>query len=258
MTKLNQQKPRPIHALKDNYIWMLVNNLNRFAWVVDPGQASPVISILRAENLQLKGILLTHHHADHSGGIPELLDYAGDLAVYGAQNSPVSQVNTHVTHENRITINETDFTCLSIPGHTLDHTAYFGDKMLFSGDTLFSAGCGRVFEGTMPQMYHSLNILFNLPDDTQIYCGHEYTRQNLKFAKAVEPENPFIQNKISQLSHHTECSLPTLLAEEKQINPFLRCHVAEVKRSAENYCGKQLNSAVEVFTVLREWKNNFT
>ncbi len=252
---------QPLPALKDNYIWMLVDENSQAAWVVDPGDAKVVGSALKKLNLELRGILLTHHHPDHSGGIPELVSLYKNLPVYGAYNSATQYVN-HPVKEGQT------FACLShpcrvleIPGHTLDHVAFYLDKALFCGDTLFSVGCGKVFEGTAQQMLHSLNKISQLADDTQIYCGHEYTLANLKFALEVDPNNKFLLEKLADtiiISQEKGCTLPASLAQEKKVNPFLRCASAQIIAAVEKYAGKKLNDPVEVFHHLREWKNNLT
>ena len=219
----------PIPAFTDNYIWLLENGVT--AWVVDPGEATPVLKVLREKNMQLEGILLTHHHADHSGGIAELLKHY-QVPVYGPDNSPVRALISYPLQDGScITLGNMAFSVIAIPGHTLDHIAFYSavDNILFCGDTLFSAGCGRVFEGTHEQMYQALLKLAALPDDTRVCCGHEYTLSNLRFAASLEPAN----NDI--LEHQKQCkilraknlpTLPSTIAQEKKINPFLRCHSA--------------------------------
>jgi hydroxyacylglutathione hydrolase len=246
----------PISALKDNYIWTLVDTVKKHAVVVDPGAAAPVIDTLQARGLRLAGILVTHHHWDHTNGIGELLDYAGAIPVVGSHESRNEFVNHHVKDGEEITLSHVHCRAIAVPGHTLDHTAYYDahTPFLFTGDTLFSAGCGRIFEGTAEMMYASLQKIAALPDDVKVYCGHEYTRKNLQFAEIVEPENQEIRRKLSSLQ---ECTLPSTMAEEKLINPFLRCTKESVLRAAEAYAKVKLSRPVEVFAVLREWKNNY-
>ena len=167
----------PVRAFKDNYIWMLHDT--KRAWVVDPGDAVPVIEVLQKQNLKLSGILLTHHHSDHSGGIPDLLNYAGNIPVYASRQTKISSVTHPVKENDEIKTKFGSFKALEIPGHTLDHIAFVGQGLLFCGDTLFSAGCGRVFEGTYVQMFAALSKLNALDADIKIYCGHEYTLANL-------------------------------------------------------------------------------
>jgi hydroxyacylglutathione hydrolase len=249
-----------IKAFTDNYIWAIVNETNKSLWVIDPGEAKPVIEYIKDHHLNLCGILITHHHHDHCGGVAELQSkYA--IPVYGPKHSDI--LVTHVvTDKQTIFLPECDlsFEVLAIPGHTLEHIAYYyAEKhLLFCGDTLFSAGCGRVFEGTQQQMVDSLQILASLPDDTLVYCAHEYTLKNLQFAKQVEPQNEDIARQLTFVrSLEGRPSVPTTLALEKKINPFLRTHVATVIAAAEAEVGKPLDEAVNVFSAIREWKNNF-
>lgn len=249
----------PIRAFKDNYIWML-SNTGEDAFIVDPGEAEPVINTLKIQQKKLAGILITHHHADHTGGIADLIEWAGKVPIYGSHLSK-NQFITHPVKENdKINCGTIAFQIFEIPGHTLDHIAFYNDTILFSGDTLFSAGCGRVFEGTHQQMLNSLNKILTLPDTINIYCGHEYTLANLLFATTVEPANNFIKDKIEKvkaLRDREMCTLPSTLLDEKQMNPFLRCDNLDVIESVENHCEKNLKTPVEVFTELREWKNQF-
>ena len=216
----------PIPAFSDNYIWLLVQDGK--AWVVDPGDAAPVLQVLHKKNLQLAGILVTHHHADHSGGVIELLQHC-PVPVYGPCNSPVSNLISHALQDgDLIRLGEVDFSVIAVPGHTLDHIAFYSasEKALFCGDTLFSAGCGRIFEGTYEQMYQSLSKLAALPDDTKVCCAHEYTLSNLRFAVAIEPSNPDVagyQNHCEALRKENQPTLPSTVGLEKRINPFLRC-----------------------------------
>ena len=249
----------PIPALKDNYIWMLVDAQSSTAWVVDPGEARGVLDTLKKFNLELKGILITHHHQDHCGGIAELLHVYQNIPVYGSINSGNQHINYRVEEGQSFSCFSLEGQVLEIPGHTLDHVAYYIAKALFCGDTLFSVGCGKVFEGTAQQMYDSLSKLSHLSDDTKIYCGHEYTLANLKFAMLVDPTNKHLQQKLekARLALQTNgCTLPGLLGEEKKINPFLRCTAPEIIASVASHTGKHLDNPVEVFHYLREWKNS--
>lgn len=250
----------PIPALKDNYIWLCTNESEKTAWAVDPGEATPVISQLQRNDLTLAGILITHHHADHTAGIPELMQYAGTIPVFGSYNSLNPFISQRLIPQDTIDCVGYTWQVIAIPGHTLDHIAYYGNGSLFCGDTLFSAGCGRVFEGTPAMLYDSLQTLAGLPDKTAIYCGHEYTVANLRFAQHVEPDNHSINQQLSLANHlrtQGKCTLPSQLDREKNINPFLRCHLRSVIDAAEHYAQKKLDSPVEVLATLREWKNNF-
>lgn len=249
---------KPLCAFNDNYIWLLPNTANQTAWVVDPGDAGPVIAALNEGQLALEGILITHHHHDHSGGVRDLIKQWPDVRVIGSHKSTLDFVTERVSQGMMLQCGAHRLTVLEIPGHTLDHLAFYNAEMLFCGDTLFSAGCGRVFEGTYSEMYQSLNQLAELPDTIKIYCGHEYTSANCQFAAQVEPHNPWIQKKILEVAALRANHLPTLpscLADEKHINPFLRCEQPDVVRAAEHYWGRRLDNPVDVFTCLREWKN---
>lgn len=216
----------PIPAFSDNYIWLLAQEGK--AWVVDPGDAEPVLDTLAKEKLKLAGILITHHHDDHTGGIAELLQHF-DIPVYGPHDSPACKVISQPLHDgDSIHLGSMNFSVMAVPGHTLDHIAFYSaaEKILFCGDTLFSGGCGRVFEGTYEQMYNSLLKLLALPDDTRICCAHEYTLSNLRFALTVEPDNQDLveyQQRCERLRQKDQPTLPSTIQQEKRINPFLRC-----------------------------------
>jgi hydroxyacylglutathione hydrolase len=249
----------PIPTLKDNYVWAMVHQSKRRALVVDPGEALPVIRYLDQHQLILDGVLITHHHWDHTNGITELIQHY-PAPVYASPRSHLSGI----AHTSTSTPLEFEvfpsFEIIDIPGHTLDHIAYYAPGILFCGDTLFSAGCGRVFEGTVEQMYRSLQTIMALPDDTMIYCAHEYTLNNLHFAQQVEPENQAISEhmrSVIALRQQNIPSLPALLKREKNINPFLRCHMPQVIQHAELHAGQSLQQGIEVFRELRQWKDAF-
>ena len=252
-------QPHPIRALQDNYIWCLVNSTLKQAVVVDPGEAAPVITFLGEHHLQLAAILITHHHWDHTNGIKELTKHSS-ISVYGASKA-VNGVTNYLRDGDKIKLfDELIFQVIEIPGHTLDHIAYYGHGALFCGDTLFTAGCGRIFEGTSSQMYASLQKLTQLPEDTLIYCGHEYTLQNLMFARTVEPNNPAIHERftiVTQLREHQQPTVPASLATEKQTNPFLRSHVAEVVAEVQRRFNLTDNDPATIFQYLRQWKDGF-
>lgn len=255
----------PIPALKDNYIWQFHVADTNSTWVVDPGDASPVINYLQRMQQKLNGILLTHHHGDHSGGIADLLAYAGDIPVIGSVNSRIELLTQRVDNNDIVFCDGCEFKVIAIPGHTLDHIAFYTlnrkTPALFCGDTLFSAGCGRVFEGTPEQMHASLQKIAALPDDTEIYCGHEYTLANLKFAQHVSPENQNIKNYIAEVEKRLTsngCSLPSVLSSEKNINPFLRCETIEIRDAVNHQYQQQFEEPNLIFQYLREWKNIWT
>lgn len=251
----------PIPALKDNYIWTIIHINTQQCMIVDPGEASIVLEILTQLKLQLEGILVTHHHWDHTQGIPDILKHF-QVPVFGPNNPQIPGL-THPLKEGDHVIHapmQLDLNVLEIPGHTLDHIAYYGHKVVFTGDTLFTGGCGRVFEGTPPQMYRSLQKLKSLPEETLVYCGHEYTLSNMKFAQAVEPSNFAIQNRLATttgLRDHGKPTVPASLGVEKQTNPFLRCDLESVKHAAESHSGSFLEESEAVFAQIRAWKNQF-
>ena len=249
----------PLRAFKDNYVWTLRNA--RFAAVVDPGEAQPVLDYLSAEKLKLVAILATHHHQDHVGGIAELLQ-TSKVPVYGPRGEPITTLSHAVGGGDKVSIEQlgVSFEVLDIPGHTRAHVAYYGANMLFCGDTLFACGCGRAFEGTPQQLYASLEKLMALPDDTLVYCGHEYTLANIGFAKAVEPGNSALLEREASDSRLRRDNLPTLpstIGREKATNPFVRVRRPAVIESANKYLGKRVSDPAGVFAALRQWKNEF-
>lgn len=231
------------------------------AAVVDPGEAGPVLTVLKQKQLTLCGVLLTHHHHDHTGGVTELLTHY-PVPVYGPLHDPILTATHRVTEGDRIDIPQLNcpFNVIEIPGHTKGHIALYHNKILFCGDTLFTAGCGRIFEGTAEQMFNSLQKLAALPDDTFIYCGHEYTAANLRFAQTVEPDNKDIQQRIidtANLRAKNQPTVPATLSLEKRTNPFLRSHVADVKYAVEKQVGQTLDNNIDVFKYTRLWKDGF-
>ena len=250
----------PIPAFEDNYIWCLTNADTGYAVVVDPGDDDPVRAHLEEHALKLAAILVTHKHGDHTGGIRALLaDWPG-IPVYGPENEPIGTLTERVGEGDSIEIPEIQATCevLDVPGHTEGHVAYLCGDRLFCGDTLFAAGCGRVFSGTHEQLHASLAKIAALPPQTRLYCAHEYTLDNLGFAEWVEPDSEAIRQRINRDSaarQRNEPTVPSLLSEELETNPFLRSHVPQVIAAAEHHAGRPLDQTVEVFTAIRTWKD---
>lgn len=246
-------------AFHDNYIWAIVNEDARTFLCVDPGDATPVLRYASENGLKLTDILITHHHNDHVGGVPALLQHNPDCHVYAPQDPRIVPLAPCIDHRRKISIGAHTFHVLNIPGHTSSHICYYEPKAhwLFCGDTLFSAGCGRVFDGTIEQLYHSLQLIKHLPNYTQIYCGHEYTRDNLRFAAKIEPHNPYIQAYAAQLNVDTkQCSLPTTVAQEKKINPFLHTNTHDLDAFAHAHHVDPFDE-IELFRQLRGAKDAF-
>jgi hydroxyacylglutathione hydrolase len=252
----------PIKAFSDNYIWAIRGHLDRnLVAIVDPGDAAPVLQYLAHNRLQLASILITHHHADHVGGVAELLD-AFAVPVFGPANERVPGNPRQLREGDAIHLEALAlrFDVLDVPGHTAGHIAYVGHGAAFCGDTLFSAGCGRLFEGTAEQMAASLSKLAALDPSTKMFCAHEYTVSNLKFASTVEPHNKFIAEHLQHCMEQRAREVPTVpstLALEHTVNPFLRCSIDTVKQAAEAHVGHELDSSVAVFAAIRTWKDNF-
>ena len=249
----------PVPAFMDNYIWVIRNS--QHAAAVDPGDAAPLLSYLESENLDLVAILNTHHHDDHVGGNLDLKARFG-CRIYGPLREDIPGITHRLKGGDTVLIPELDLTfdVMDIPGHTLGHIAYYGQNMLFCGDTLFGCGCGRVFEGTMAQMHASLDKLASLPADTRVFCAHEYTQSNIRFARAVEPENKVLEKREAQALELRKKNLPTLpstIGLEKATNPFLRGDILEVAHCAEHHAGQKLADENAVFEVLRIWKNGY-
>ncbi|MBP3142602.1 hydroxyacylglutathione hydrolase [Aliivibrio fischeri] len=248
---------KSIPAFNDNYIWLIHNNDNHCV-VVDPGDATPVLKCIKEHDFILDAILITHHHHDHIGGVPELVRQFPNVNVVGPENEPIPTLTHPVGDGDFVELFDEQFMVLGVPGHTNDHVAYIGDEKLFCGDALFSAGCGRLFEGTAEQMFNSLQKMAALPDETEVYCAHEYTASNLAFALAVEPDNDYLlryREKVLHLRAHGKSTIPSTLQREKLINPFLRTSEANVKKSVASKV--QDSTEVEIFTALRRWKDEF-
>jgi len=250
-----------IPAFKDNYIWCVVNTETKSSILIDPGDAEPVFKFMRETELHLEAILVTHHHHDHTGGVAQLKKHFS-VPVYGPQYDDIPSVDNRLHDSQSFTLPKLDmrWTAMHIPGHTLGHIAFYSKPFLFCGDTLFSAGCGRIFEGSVEQMVNSLQKLADLPEETLVYCGHEYTEQNLLFAAAVEPSNQAVldyQNKITTTLSVPKITLPTTIRQEKDINPFLRCDKPTVQNFCQQKSGLMDLSAVQIFGLLRTWKNTY-
>ena len=252
----------PIPAFNDNYLWLLDDG--RDALVVDPGDAAPVQAVLAARQLRLAGILVTHHHGDHTGGLAQLREATG-APVWGPAHERIPEPYTPLSANDTVQALGLHWQVFDVPGHTAGHIAYFcadvnGKPLLFCGDTLFSGACGRLFEGTAQQMLASLDQLAALPGDTQVCAAHEYTLSNLKFAVAVEPQNAKLieyQAHCQALRAAGEPTLPSSMAVERAINPFLRAREDAVARTVQAHAGLNNTSTVAVFAALREWKNQF-
>jgi len=265
-----------INAFADNYIWCIQTTHNKTAVLVDPGDADVCISYIKDHNLTLTDILITHRHSDHVGGVRKLEEYCQlqgwPITVYGPTLEATEHCHINLKDGDIFVLKHlaTEFKVIDVPGHTLGHIAYLGEDNLFCGDTLFSAGCGRVFDGTYEQLHHSLQKLAMLPEKTRIYCAHEYTLSNLDFALAVDPENNELihfYNQCRQLREQNKSTIPTSVAIEKKINPFLRCSEQAIQESANQYNENQdmanqnkkvpIISDLATFKTIRQWKNTF-
>ena len=248
----------PIKAYTDNYIWLV--STNEGSIVVDPGESKEILNLIDTNKIDLKGILITHHHYDHTNGLLDLTNKM-NLEVYGPKK--IEGINNIVKESDKFSLIGIDFEVIEIPGHTLDHLAFYSsnnkDPILFCGDTLFAGGCGRVFEGTFEQMFKSLKKISNYPKETKIFCGHEYTLSNLKFALEVDKDNKQLTdelNNIEKLISSDIPSLPTNLNKELKLNPFLRCHDIDIKNKViEKF--DIIDDELQIFTALRKWKDNF-
>ncbi|QWD11868.1 hydroxyacylglutathione hydrolase [Polynucleobacter paneuropaeus] len=260
----------PIPAFEDNYIWCIHDGHS--ALVVDPGDAAPVLKYLAEKQLHLTGILITHHHADHTGGVLHLIDAMKprQIPVYGPASIDISGRTEGLLEGDKLEIDHPRLSLkvMEVPGHTLSHIAYFAnmqanvlEPMLFCGDTLFASGCGRLFEGTPTQMSESLAKFAALPKNTLVFCTHEYTLSNIRFALAVEPNNTNLidwADRAKALRDKGLPTLPTTIGHELQVNPFMRCNQAEIVASAMAISGEtNLPSPAHVLAVIRAWKDRF-
>jgi len=250
----------PIHAFSDNYIWAITNDDSSDLYVVDPGQSEPVLKYISEHSLTLKGILITHHHWDHTDGVKKLKSLYPDITIYGPQNSIFTASDVKLKQDDTINILGVSLDILSTPGHTLDHICYYNSDILFCGDTLFSAGCGRLFEGTAKQMFQSLNKISQLNKNCKVYCTHEYTLANIDFAQVVDPNNieialykQFIISKRDKLIE----SLPSTIAQELKINPYLISLDVQSDFVIPKQYIKCTNKPESNLTNLRSYKDNF-
>lgn len=248
---------RQIPILSDNYSYLVIDEANGVAGAVDPAEPEPVARAIEEEKVKLTHILCTHHHWDHSGGNEELLRRYPDAVVVGSVDDAdkIPGISVRVGNEDRVRIGQLEGRVLLVPCHTRGHIAYLFEDALFCGDTLFVAGCGRFFEGEAKEMHHALNVVFGaLPDNTRVFCGHEYTVSNLKFALSIEPENKAAQEKLKWAEEQRAKNLstvPSTLGEERSFNPFMRVSEPTVAAAV----GEQ--DPVAVMAALRERKNNF-
>ena len=248
----------PIPAFTDNYIWCIHNGTD--AVIIDPGDASPVIEYLESNQLNLKAILITHHHADHIGGLKRLI--TPDTEVYGPVSNRIPYITHAVEDGAKITLEfiAMEFEIMHVPGHTREHIAYFGEGKLFCGDTLFSVGCGRLFEGTPEQMHSVFQRYRALPDETKIYCTHEYTQANLTFAESLTPENTQLQEYkqwVTAKRNKGEPTLPSNIALEIKVNPYMRTTEAEMIAAITKQTGQKPTNDIDAFAVIRRLKDNF-
>ena len=248
----------PIKAYTDNYIWLI--STNEGSIVVDPGESKEILNLIDTNEIDLKGVLITHHHYDHTNGLLDLTNKM-NLEVYGPKK--IEGINNIVKESDKFSLIGIDFEVIEIPGHTLDHLAFYSsnnkDPILFCGDTLFAGGCGRVFEGTFEQMFESLKKISNYPKETKIFCGHEYTLSNLKFALEVDKDNKQLADEyinVKKLISSDIPSLPTNLNKELKLNPFLRCNEINIKNKVIDKFDI-IDDELEIFTALRKWKDNF-
>jgi hydroxyacylglutathione hydrolase len=245
----------PVPAFEDNYIWLLAHQRNVVA--IDPGDATPVLAALKKNNWSLKAILITHHHLDHIGGVDELLAYDA-VPVYAPSYGSYPFAHIPVKEGDRIQLGDIgeSFQVMWLPGHTLDHIAYFNTHYLFCGDVLFGAGCGRLFEGTPLQMLNSLKRIKQLPQTTQVFCTHEYTLRNIEFARTLEPGNHQLQERESHAIRLRQQNLPTLpstIKQEIETNPFLRCAQPEIMQNS----GSTSRAELDIFTAIRQLRNHY-
>ncbi|GMR05523.1 MAG: hydroxyacylglutathione hydrolase [Gammaproteobacteria bacterium] len=252
---------QPLPALSDNYIWLIINTINSTAVIIDPGAATVCVNYLKQQNIRPTAILVTHHHWDHVDGIERLVQKY-DIPVYGPATEDIPCLTSPLTGNDRFDIPELtlDFQVIDLCGHTAGHIGYLTNNMLFCGDTLFSAGCGRLYDGTAEQLHAAIQRIARLPTDTSIYCGHEYTLDNLRFALAVEPENAAVKSRVEEvkaLREKNQPSLPVSLENEMRYNPFLRTDKENVMKTVAQHSGQKIDNSEDCFRYLRLLKDRF-
>ncbi|WP_440904270.1 hydroxyacylglutathione hydrolase [Catenovulum sp. SX2] len=248
----------PIKALSDNYIWHVHNQ--EYSLVVDPGDATPVMQALG--NQSLVAILITHHHWDHTNGVARLKQQYPDITIYGPSSCPFDLIDVRLNEGDTVKFQQLgiEFNVIEIPGHTLDHIAYFNDDYVFCGDTLFSIGCGRMFEGTAAMFNGSLNKLKQLNDETKVCCTHEYTQSNITFARHIDPNNQELgeyQNQVTKKRINNQASLPSAIGLEKQLNPFLNTDKTWLQQRLSQLTQQSINDPASAFAALRKLKDTF-
>lgn len=257
-----------LSVLKDNYCWIIdlgFSNDPKYhvsVAIIDPGESAPILEYCRSKNASVDAIFLTHHHWDHVDGLPAIKQAYPHAKVYAAENNETTGITNYLIEGQSFKIDDVDFSISMIPGHTLDHMLIMAnDRHLFTGDALFSAGCGRIFEGTTAQMYTSLMRIAQYDDDCLLYCGHEYTLNNINFALSILPEDASLQMYKVQSTAKLNRELPTLpsrLGLEKRVNLFLRCHEPDVQAAIANLTGQKISQPIDAFTMLRKLKDDYT
>ncbi|MCM8537057.1 MAG: hydroxyacylglutathione hydrolase [Lentisphaeraceae bacterium] len=249
----------PIPAFQSNYLWSIQTDSD--AAIVDPGDATPVLNHLQENDLELKYILITHHHPDHVGGIRQLKAKFPSCKVYGPASENIPMIDYRLKEKDVVDLASLGkYKVLDIPGHTSGHIAYHDDQNAFVGDTVFAAGCGRLFEGTPAQMINSFDKIKKLAPQTKLFCAHEYTMSNIDFALAVEPTNTELLQRKDQCSKLREQGIPTIpstLEEELTTNPFLRCHLPQLQEAASVHLGRKIDNEIDTFATIRKWKDSF-
>jgi hydroxyacylglutathione hydrolase len=269
--KNTQLQFKQVPAFQDNYLWVIVQN--NTAWVVDPGDANPIIQLFEENNINLKGILITHHHNDHIGGVKQLIDWSNQhssdkVSVVGPDHPNIVGLANVVKDGDKVELYQgIDVNVIAVPGHTLTHLAYFlptsSDVItprIYCGDTLFSSGCGRLFEGTAAQMYQSLKKIAALPDETLVCCAHEYTLSNIRFAQSIEKTNTHLNDWAEKANHlriNGKPTVPTTIGFEKKVNPFMRCDEIEIRNVAKQNFGLDIDSGEETLAIIRKMKDDF-